>query len=135
MALLAVPPAWYPDAMSQECLDAGLFSDAQTLCGTVTAAAQQACTRARASSARRPPREAATKRSGRAFYFALRPGVCGGAATHRAHGALRGEFPAIRRRHAEQFEHNSKAASANWSKSCRDDLDLLSSGCVASWIC
>ena len=135
MALLAVPPAWYPDAMSQECLDAGLFSDAQTLCGTVTAAAQQACTRARASPARRPPREAATKRSGRAFYFALRPGVCGGAATHRAYGALRGEFPAIRRRHAEQFEHNSEAASANRSESCRDDLDLLSSGSVAGWIC
>ena len=36
MALLTVPPAWHPDAMSQECLDAGLFSDAQTLCGTVT---------------------------------------------------------------------------------------------------
>jgi len=135
MALLAVPPAWYPDAMSQECLDAGLFSAAQTRCGTVTAAAQQACTRARASSARRPPREAATKRSGRAFYFALRPGVCGAAATRRAYGALRGEFTAIRRPHAEQFEHNSKAASANWSKSCRDGLDLLSSGSVTGWIC
>ena len=64
MALLTVPPAWYPDAMSQECLDAGLFSDAETRCGTVTAAAQQACTRARASSARRPLRRAAADRAG-----------------------------------------------------------------------